>query len=143
MCKKEKATKLMCDEEAKDWSKKKPELEIKGERTPLVKYREKLRFKIGTAVECFIAEDVWANGVIVDTHYREPYWPASQPSAPYQIELANDQLDVFRAAGMPPEYATERKLIFSVWDDDHQIRKLPETTKLSPGIAKIQMDIVD
>lgn len=28
----------------------------------------------------------WEAGNVVKTHYREPSWPASKPSAPYQVE---------------------------------------------------------
>lgn len=141
-CKKEKATKKMCDEEAKDWSNNKPaQLKIQGERIPLVKFRDKLRFKIGAVVECMIGEGLWANGVIVDTHYRQEPWPFLDACAPYQIELASENKNLFRGDGMPPEAG---KLIFAIWDDDYQIRKLPEDgKKRSPGIAKTQMAIVD
>lgn len=144
VCKREKANKKMCDEESKDWANKKPDtLDIQGEQIPLVKFREKLRFQVGDAVECAIGDKVYAKGVIVATHYREPHWPSSKPSAPYQIELANDQVDAFRAAGMPSGMMKERKLIYAVWDDDHQIRKLPKGAKVSPRLAKVKMDIVD
>jgi len=86
MCKKEKAIKTMCDEEANNWLNKRPaNLEIQGERLPIVAAREKLRFKVGDVVESMIDDNELAKGVIVATHYREPHWPPSQPSAPYQI----------------------------------------------------------
>jgi hypothetical protein len=46
------------------------------------------RFKIGTRVEARIGPDSWAQGVVVDIHYREPTWPMSE-SAPYQIKVDN------------------------------------------------------
>ena len=139
----------MCDKEEEDWSKNKPaNLEIVGETIPLVKVRDKLRFKVGDVVECMIRENTWATGVIVDTNYREPYWPASQPSAPYQIALAENVPKLRSRPSelhreVPPGYERSMRFIFSTWDDDLQIRKLPEGAKIPPRVVKLQMDIAD
>mmetsp|Transcript_25770 Transcript_25770/g.54479 ORF Transcript_25770/g.54479 Transcript_25770/m.54479 type:complete len:152 (-) Transcript_25770:2626-3081(-) len=79
---------------------------------------EKLRFKVGDKVECMIGPENWGTGRIVKLMYREPKWPSSKPSAPYQIKLDRKTAD---REGIPPKYA----LIYSDWDDDLKIRKLP------------------
>ena len=143
MCAKEKATRIMCEKEATDWRNSKPDnLEIEGERIPLVKARKKLRFKVGDIVECWIGDDVWAEGVIIATNYRIYHWPRSRPSAPYQIELAGN-VARYGASDAPPDSENVPNKIYAVWDDDFQIRKLPEDMKLSSRLAKLQMDILD
>mmetsp|Transcript_27861 Transcript_27861/g.51301 ORF Transcript_27861/g.51301 Transcript_27861/m.51301 type:complete len:448 (+) Transcript_27861:148-1491(+) len=79
---------------------------------------EKLRFKVGDKVECMIGPDKWGTGRIVKLMYREPKWPSSKPSAPYQIKLDRKTAD---REGIAPKYA----LIYSDWDDDLKIRRLP------------------
>ena len=49
-----------------------------------------LRFPLGTPVKCFVGTDEWLRGTVVALNYREPSWPASQLSAPYQILLTDD-----------------------------------------------------
>ena len=49
-----------------------------------------LRFPLGTPVKCFVGTDEWLRGTVVAHNYREPSWPASQLSAPYQILLTDD-----------------------------------------------------
>jgi len=44
-----------------------------------------LRFKVGDRVKANVGK--WEPGTIVAIWYREESWPASQPSAPYQIKL--------------------------------------------------------
>jgi len=78
---------------------------------------DKLRFKVGDKVECMIGESNWGTGRIVKLMYREPKWPSSQPSAPYQIKLDRKTAD---REGIPPKMA----LIYSDWDDDLKIRKV-------------------
>lgn len=128
VCKKENDAREEYETEKTTWSTKKPaDLEITGKTIPLLKYRDTLRFKKGDVVECTIGDQLWATGVIVDTLYREDHWPTSRPSAPYQIQLER----------------FGRRLIFAIWDDDYQIRKLPDSEPLSPAITKSQMNVVD
>ena len=128
VCKKENDAREKYEAEKKTWSTKRPaDLEITGKTIPLLRYRNTLRFQKGDVVECMVGDQLWATGVIVDTMYREDHWPRSRPSAPYQIQLER----------------FGRRLIFATWDDDYQIRKLPNGEPLSPAITKSQMDVVD
>mmetsp|Transcript_25672 Transcript_25672/g.85694 ORF Transcript_25672/g.85694 Transcript_25672/m.85694 type:complete len:484 (+) Transcript_25672:69-1520(+) len=47
-----------------------------------------LRFPVGTRVECNVGPK-WATGTVVKQWYREPDWPKSKVSAPYQIKIDN------------------------------------------------------
>ena len=128
VCKKENEAREKYEAEKKMWSTKRPaDLEITGKTIPLVKFRDTLRFKKGDVVECILGDQLWATGVIVDTMYREDHWPRSRPSAPYQIQLER----------------FGRRLIFASWDDDYQVRKLPDGEPLSPEITQCQMEVVD
>lgn len=49
-----------------------------------------LRFPLGTPVKCFVGTAEWLRGTVVAHNYREPSWPVSQLSAPYQILLTDD-----------------------------------------------------
>ncbi|KAL7496857.1 hypothetical protein ACHAWT_005050 [Skeletonema menzelii] len=79
----------------------------------------KLRFQVGDKVECMIGPEQWGTGRIVRCLYREDDWPLSKESAPYQIKLDRKTAD---RVGIPPQYA----LIYSDWDDDIKVRKLPD-----------------
>mmetsp|Transcript_15353 Transcript_15353/g.23012 ORF Transcript_15353/g.23012 Transcript_15353/m.23012 type:complete len:458 (-) Transcript_15353:127-1500(-) len=79
----------------------------------------KLRLQIGDKVECMIGPQQWGTGRIVRLLYREPDWPQSKQSAPYQIKLDRKTAD---RVGIPPQHA----LIYSDWDDDIKVRKLPQ-----------------
>ena len=70
-------------------------------------------------VECMIGPEQWGTGRIVRCLYREADWPPSKQSAPYQIKLDRKTAD---RVGIPPQYA----LIYSDWDDEIKVRKLPE-----------------
>mmetsp|Transcript_46727 Transcript_46727/g.93587 ORF Transcript_46727/g.93587 Transcript_46727/m.93587 type:complete len:243 (-) Transcript_46727:305-1033(-) len=50
---------------------------------------QQLRFAVGDRVRCACSRwgNEWEAGNVVKTHYREPSWPASKPSAPYQVKL--------------------------------------------------------
>ena len=39
-----------------------------------------LRFPVGMPVKCFVG-DGWVTGTVVKQNYREPNWPAEQPTA--------------------------------------------------------------
>ena len=80
----------------------------------------KLRFQVGDKVECMIGPEQWGTGRIVRCLYREDDWPLSKESAPYQIKLDRKTAD---RVGIPPQYA----LIYSDWDDDIKVRKLPDS----------------
>eukprot|EP00574_Skeletonema_japonicum_P014456 CAMPEP_0201732992 /NCGR_PEP_ID=MMETSP0593-20130828/30349_1 /ASSEMBLY_ACC=CAM_ASM_000672 /TAXON_ID=267983 /ORGANISM="Skeletonema japonicum, Strain CCMP2506" /LENGTH=455 /DNA_ID=CAMNT_0048226065 /DNA_START=8 /DNA_END=1375 /DNA_ORIENTATION=+ len=80
----------------------------------------KLRFKVGDKVECMIGPEQWGTGRIVRCLYREDGWPKSKESAPYQIKLDRKTAD---RVGIPPKY---EPLIYSDWDDDIKVRKLPD-----------------
>ena len=47
---------------------------------------EKLRFNIGTRVECYCMSQ-WLEGTVVKQWYKEPTWPAEKPPVPYQVNL--------------------------------------------------------
>ena len=51
----------------------------------------KLRFELGTAVECRLGPDAWSRGRIIGHWYREDDWPDGQ-KAPYQVLLEGDDL---------------------------------------------------
>jgi len=97
---------------------------VNGGKWLLQKYDpNNLRFKVGDHVEARIGpgdgDQAYASGTVVDTLYREPHWASHLPPMPYQIHL---DADCARRSGMPPAQA----LIFSVWDDDHQVRLLSD-----------------
>jgi len=93
---------------------------IRGETMFQKRYNPgNLRFQVGDEVECMIGPEQWGTGRIVRCLYREDDWPASKESAPYQIKLDRKTAD---RVGIPPQYA----LIYSDWDDDIKIRKLPK-----------------
>jgi hypothetical protein len=50
-----------------------------------------LRFSVGTPVRCFVGGDAWVRGTVIAHHFREASWPASRPSAPYQVLLDDGQ----------------------------------------------------
>jgi len=52
-----------------------------------------LRFPVGTPVRCHVGDDRWLNGTVVAHNYREPNWPAEQPSAAYQVLLNDEHLE--------------------------------------------------
>mmetsp|Transcript_3102 Transcript_3102/g.6830 ORF Transcript_3102/g.6830 Transcript_3102/m.6830 type:complete len:447 (+) Transcript_3102:197-1537(+) len=119
VCKREKAT---VEKYEKELANNKPDpnrFDINGGLILMNKYDpEKLRFKVGDKVECMIGPDKWGTGRIVKLLYREPKWPSSKPSAPYQIKLDRKTAD---REGIQPKFA----LIYSDWDDDLKIRRLP------------------
>lgn len=80
----------------------------------------KLRFQIGDKVECMIGPQMWGTGRIVKLLYRENDWPPSKQSAPYQIKLDRKTAD---RVGIPSQHA----FIYSDWDDDIKVRKLPQS----------------
>mmetsp|Transcript_7133 Transcript_7133/g.16215 ORF Transcript_7133/g.16215 Transcript_7133/m.16215 type:complete len:513 (+) Transcript_7133:34-1572(+) len=87
---------------------------------PIKKYIPgKLRFQVGDFVECIVGEDVYGTGRIVKLNYRAPSWTPDHPSAPYQIKMDRESAD---RLGVP----FQRALIYSDWDDDLKIRRLPE-----------------
>eukprot|EP00816_Leptocylindrus_hargravesii_P003396 CAMPEP_0196806530 /NCGR_PEP_ID=MMETSP1362-20130617/6420_1 /TAXON_ID=163516 /ORGANISM="Leptocylindrus danicus, Strain CCMP1856" /LENGTH=541 /DNA_ID=CAMNT_0042180033 /DNA_START=247 /DNA_END=1872 /DNA_ORIENTATION=+ len=88
----------------------KPEAEIV---THVVGAKDKLRFPAGTRVECLLADNVYSPGIVMMQNYREPDWPPSQPSAPYQIKLTGN--------------INPGCCIYAGLDDDHVIRKLPHS----------------
>ena len=93
---------------------------ISGGVIPQTRYNPgKLRFQVGDKVECMIGPEQWGTGRIVRCLYREADWPPSKQSAPYQIKLDRKTAD---RVGIPPQYA----LIYSDWDDEIKVRKLPE-----------------
>lgn len=93
---------------------------ISGGILPQMRYVPgKLRFQIGDKVECMIGPQMWGTGRIVKLLYREDDWPPSKQSAPYQIKLDRKTAD---RVGIPPQHA----LIYSDWDDDIKVRKLPQ-----------------
>ena len=50
-----------------------------------------LRFPIGTPVKCFVGHSSkWPRGTVVAHNFREPSWPAEQPTAAYQILLDDE-----------------------------------------------------
>ena len=53
----------------------------------------KLRFEVGTKVECRVGPEEWAPGEITQLWYREPQWPEGS-FAPYKIKLASGS-DIF------------------------------------------------
>ncbi|KAL7544911.1 hypothetical protein ACHAWF_008280 [Thalassiosira exigua] len=118
-CKKEKAAFEKYQDEL-DRNKADPNrFEIDGGKISQAKYIPgKLRFRVGDKVECMIGPDQWGTGRIVRLLYREPGWPPSKPLAPYQIKLDRKTAD---RVGIPPQQA----LIYSDWDDDIKVRKLP------------------
>ena len=97
-----------------------------GGSIPMVKYKPgNLRFKVGDKVECQLEGGVYGTGRIVKLYYSQPGF--SDP-APYQIRLDRETAD---RQNIPAQYDP---LIYSVWDDDIQIRRMPE--KESKGYRK-------
>ena len=118
-CKKEKAAVEKYEKEVAENKADPNRFDIDGGFIPMKTYDpERLRFRVGDKVECMIGPDKWGTGRIVKLLYREPNWPSSKLSAPYQVKLDRKTAD---REGMPPKFA----LIYSDWDDDLKIRKLP------------------
>ena len=119
LCKKEKKE---VEKYEKELASNKPDpnrFEVNAGTIYMRKYNpDRLRFRVGDKVECMIGENNWGTGRVVKLVYREPSWPSSKQSAPYQIKLDRKTAD---REGIPPKYA----LIYSDWDDDLKIRKLP------------------
>merc|ERR1711924_415416 len=64
-------------------------------------------------------------GTIVKLNYREPDWPDSKPSAPYQICMDLDE-----------------RLIFAPFDEDMCVRKIPQSvTELAEGSFTAEREI--
>lgn len=95
---------------------------------PIKKYQEgRLRFRVGDFVECLVGEDTYATGRIVKLMYQEP---SMARAAPYQVKLDRESAD---RLGVPFQHA----LIYSDWDDDLKVRKLPGQKSLGKkGAAK-------
>ena len=53
----------------------------------------KLRFEVGTKVQCRVGPQDWAPGEVIQLWYREAQWPAGS-FAPYKIKLDNGS-DIF------------------------------------------------
>ena len=88
-----------------------------GESIPMMKYKPgNLRFNVGDRVECQLMGGVYGTGRIIKLYYTQP---GLSDTAPYQIKLDRETAD---REGVPAQHA----LIYSIWDDDIQIRKLPE-----------------
>ena len=51
-----------------------------------------LRFPVGTPVRCFVGDRGWLTGKVIMHEYREPSWPAEQPTAPYQILIDDEHI---------------------------------------------------
>jgi len=51
-----------------------------------------LRFQVGDEVKCNVGGGKWEVGVVSKLWYRESDWPASRPSAPYQITLSGGRI---------------------------------------------------
>ena len=118
ICKREKATVEKYEREVATNTPDPNRFDINGGVILMKRYNpDKLRFKVGDKVECMIGEGNWGTGRIVKLMYREPKWPSSKPSAPYQIKLDRKTAD---REGIPPKMA----LIYSDWDDDLKIRKI-------------------
>ena len=119
MCKQEKAA---YENYVKEVQTNKPDpnrFDHDGGYIPFKKFdKNNLRFSVGTRVECLMGENMHGTGRVVKLHYHEPNMPPGV-THPYQIKLDRETAD---RLGVP----FQRALIYSQWDDDHQIRKLPE-----------------
>ena len=105
---------------------------VDGGSLPMIKYKPgNLRFNVGDRVECQLMGGVYGTGRIVKLYYTQP---GLSDTAPYQIKLDRETAD---RQGVPAQHA----LIYSIWDDDIQIRKLPE--KQSKGCKKTSYQVVD
>ncbi|KAL7539369.1 hypothetical protein ACHAXR_009216 [Thalassiosira sp. AJA248-18] len=87
-----------------------------------------LRFQVGDRVECLVGEDLYGTGRIVKLNYRESSWPPGK-TAPYQIKMDRETAD---RLGVPFQHA----LIYSDWDDDLKIRRLPDDGSKKKKSAK-------
>ena len=119
MCKKEKAAYEKYQKELETKSPDPNRFNRKGESYTLKKFIPgNLRFQVGDRVECLVGEDLYGTGRIVKLNYRDSSWPPGK-TAPYQIKLDRETAD---RLGVPFQYA----LIYSDWDDDVKIRRLPD-----------------
>jgi hypothetical protein len=117
-CKQEKANHEQNEKEQEDWETNRPsrkDLTLVGTMVQVQKWTIPLRFKVGTLVECQIGEDMWGEGTIV----QSPYCHQDGALHPYQIRIDPTSCPPGAIpAGMAP-------LIFAMWDDDLQVRKVP------------------
>lgn len=117
-CAQEKANREQTAKEQREWKTNRPGLEaltIVGPKVPVHKWKYPLRFKVGTLVECQVAGGTWGEGTIV----QAPYHHQDGAIHPYQIRIDPSTCPPgVIPFGMEP-------LIFAMWDDDLQVRKVP------------------
>ena len=129
MCKKEKASYEQYKKELETDTPDPKRFNHKGEPCKLKRFIPgNLRFQVGDRVECMVGENLYGTGRIVKLDYREPSWPPGK-IAPYQIKMDRETAD---RLGVPFQHA----LIYSDWDDDIKIRRLPDDGSKKKKSAK-------
>lgn len=117
-CKQEKENREQSLKERKEWKTKRPNvksLTIVGPKVSIRKWKHPLRFEVGTLVECQISGGTWAEGRITESPYRH----GDGTIHPYQILIDPSTC----IPGVIPDGV--EPVIFALWDDDMQVRKVP------------------